>query len=114
MNGAHGIDDGALGVRIQYAVRELQDMIKSQFPTTTFELAQSPDDPDSLHLLAISDVDDPDEVGDLVVERVVALQVEEGISLHVIPLRTPARIEEALTSPSRGVGQRALRLWGGV
>jgi hypothetical protein len=42
-------------------------------------------------LLAVADVDDPDEVGDLVVERVVALQVDEGIPLHVIPLRTPER-----------------------
>lgn len=114
MNEAPGIDGGALKARMSHAIHELQDVITSQFPTTTFELIQSPDDPDSLHLLAIADVDDPDEVDDLVVERVVALQGEEGISLHVIPLRTPERIEEALASQSGVVGQRALRLWAGV
>jgi hypothetical protein len=114
MSGSRGIDGDALDARMQRAIHELQDVIKSQFPTTTFELVRGPDDPDSLHLLAIADVDDPDEVGDLVVERVAALQVEEGISLHVIPLRTPERIEEALASRSRGVGQRAVRLWGGA
>lgn len=114
MIGARGIDGGSLDARIQRAIHELQDVIKSQFPTTTFELVRNPDDPNSLHLLATADLEDPDEVGDLVVEHVIALGVEEGISLHVIPLRTPERIEVALTSQSRGVGQRAVRLWSGA
>jgi hypothetical protein len=103
-----------LDERTQQAIHELQSIITARYPTTTFELVQSPDDQAILHLLAVADVEDPDEVGDLVVERVVSLQVEEGIPLHVIPLRTPERIEEALAAGHRGGGQRTVRLWGGV
>jgi hypothetical protein len=66
-------------------------------------------------LLAVADVNDPDEVGDLVVERVVALHVEEGIPLHVIPLRTPERERVAHAAARRGAvprPTRAVRLLG--
>jgi hypothetical protein len=62
-----------LDERTLQAIDELERTIATQFPTTTFVLERSPDDPDGIHLLAIADVDDPDEVGDLVVDRVVAL-----------------------------------------
>jgi hypothetical protein len=50
------------------------------------------DDPASIHLITTVDVDDPDEVGDLVIDRVVELQVEERIPLHVIPVRPVERV----------------------
>jgi len=110
----HGIDFSELDERTRQANYELQTIITSRYPTTTYELVQSPDDPATMNLLAVADVEDPDEVGDLVVERVVALQVEAGIPVHVIPLRTPERIEEALAAGQRGEGQRTVRLWGGA
>ena len=81
--------------RTRQAIAELRDANLARYPTTTFELARAADDPRGIHLLAIAEVDDPDEVGDLVIDRVVALQVDEGIPLHVIPLRTPERIQAA-------------------
>jgi hypothetical protein len=107
---------GELDERTRQAVDELQRLITSRFPTTTFELVRSPDNPAAIHLLAVADVDDPDAVGDLVVERVVSLQVEENIPLHVIPLRTPERVEAALAADRRDASQRtgrAISLLGG-
>jgi hypothetical protein len=78
-----------LDERTRQAINELRSAITARYPTTIFEIKHSPEDSTSIHLLAIADVDDPDEVGDLVVERMVALQADEGIPLHVIPLRTP-------------------------
>ena len=48
----------------------------------------------------MADVEDLDEVGDLVVERVVTLQVDEGIPIHVIPLC------RRLMAQRDGVGRR--------
>lgn len=108
-NEERAISVDELDERMRQAIDELQAAIAARYPTTIFELVRSPDDPASLHLLAFADVDDPDEVGDLVVERVVALQVEEGIPLHVIPLRTPARVQAALATERRGGSFRAPR-----
>lgn len=97
-----------LDERTRQAIQELSETIAARYPTTTFELARAADDPRSIHLLAVADVDDPDEVGDLVVDRIVALQVNEGIPLHVIPLRTPERVQAAL-EVDRGGQWRAAR-----
>ena len=86
----------SLEARTRDAISELQSTITAHYPTATFELTRSPDDPNSILLFAIADVDDPDEVGDLVVERVVELLVDEGIPVHVIPLRTPERVQAAM------------------
>ncbi|MBI4319561.1 MAG: hypothetical protein HY675_13820 [Chloroflexi bacterium] len=77
------------------AVTQLEDIIRQKYPTAAFELSRSPEDRNSIHLTTIVDVDDPDEVGDLVIDRVVDLNVEEGIPIHVIPVRTPERIAAA-------------------
>ena len=99
-----------LDARTRQAVAELQNAIIARYPTTSFALERSPEDPASIHLLAVADVDDPDEVGDLVVERVVELQVDEGIPLHVIPLRTPEREQAAREAKRRGAAARPDRL----
>ncbi len=95
------LSDFDLDKRTQQAIEELQATIIARYPTTTFELARSPEDPDSLLLLATADVDDPDEVGDLVLDRVVEFIVEEGIPIHAIPLRTPERIQAAREAERR-------------
>jgi hypothetical protein len=74
------------------AVAELQTTIRLRYPSATFELSQAPEDPNSIHLITTVDVDDPDEVGDLVLDRVLDLNVSRGIPLHVNPVRTPERI----------------------
>lgn len=50
------------------------------------------DDPDAINLYATVDATDSDDVLDLVLPRLFALQ-DAGLPLHVIPLRTPKREE---------------------
>ena len=73
------------------ALTELQGMIAARYPATQFAVFRG-DDPDGWYLRAVVDVDDPDEVTDLVLDRLVDLQLDEGLPLHVIPIRTPERL----------------------
>ena len=49
---------------MQAAVDELQQLILAKLPTTTFTLGEAPDEPDSVYMRAIVDVDDTDDVTD--------------------------------------------------
>ena len=51
-----------------------------------------------MFVTAVVDVDDPDEVVDRFIDRLVTLQVEDSLPLHVIPVRTPARREKLLAA----------------
>ena len=48
-----------LDERAQRAVAELQGTIAQRYPTAQFEVARAADDPNSVHLIAVVDVDDP-------------------------------------------------------
>ncbi len=78
--------------RVEHALDELQTAIVARYPTATFEVSSGSDDPGSIHLVTTVDIDDPDEVGDLVIDRLIELQVDEGLPIHVVPVRTPERI----------------------
>jgi hypothetical protein len=90
-----------LDARIQSVSTELRETIQRTYPSATFEVTRSTDEPENVHLTAIVDVDDTDEVLDLVIDRVVELQVEERIPVHVIPIRTPERILAAHRSQAQ-------------
>jgi len=90
-----------LDQRTQNAITELQNTISSKYPTATFEVERAAEDPAIIHLVTTVDVDDPDEVGDLVLDRVLDLVAEERIPVHVIPVRTPERIRAALEAQAR-------------
>jgi hypothetical protein len=83
----------AYSPQMHEALIELEGMIRERYPTAIFAVGPGEDDPDAVHLTAIVDVDDPDEVMDLVVDRVMELQAEAALPLHVIPIRTPERVE---------------------
>lgn len=104
-----------LDTRARQAIAELQGTIRERYPTATFEIARAADDPAILHMITTVDVDDPDEVGDLVVDRVVELVAEEHLPIHVIPVRPAARIRaerEIGRRPSRPT--RSIRLLSGL
>jgi len=44
------------------------------------------------HITATIDVDDPDEVVDLVIDRMLELQLDDGIPVYLIPIHTPERV----------------------
>src|SRR4051812_14057262 len=98
-----------LDARVRQAIAELETAILQRYPGTSFEVSVAPDDPRQIHLNAVVDLDDPDEVGDLVLDRLLQLQVDEGIPLHVIPLRTPERIEAAAAAERGGQRPRPAR-----
>ena len=81
-----------LDPRVRSALAELSGAIREGYPDATFEVLRDHEEPENIDLLTTVDVDDPDEVLDLVIDRLVELQVEERIPVHVIPIRTPERI----------------------
>lgn len=78
----------------QQAVDELQSLIQAYYPSVVFEVGPGGDDPDGTYITAIVDVDDPDEVMDLVIDRLLTFQVEERLPIQVVPIRTPERVAE--------------------
>ena len=73
------------------AIQELEALILAQYPGTTFEITGDPDDEDIILLWATADVDDPDEVGDLVLDRMLEIQLNDGIPVYLVPISTPER-----------------------
>jgi hypothetical protein len=101
----------------QNAIAELQRIICHRYPTASFRVGLAEDDPQSIHITTIVDVDDPDEVGDLVLDRVLELQEEEGLPIHVIPIRTPERVLAELQAEPATARRRPGRmapLFGGL
>ncbi len=95
--------------RIQAALAELQDVILRQFPDTMFTITHG-DDPDGIYLKPKVDVDDLDPVADVVVRRLLDMQVEEGLPIYVIPIWPDARIDAYLLAkraPSYGAVRTA-------
>lgn len=78
--------------RIAQALAELEQTIREHYPSARFAVSHSEDEPENIHLLTTVDLADPDEIVDLVLERLVELQVEERVPVYVIPMRTPERI----------------------
>lgn len=76
---------------MQAAVTELQDLILTRYPSTVFTVGEA-DDPDGVYMRAVVDVDDPDEVTEVFIDRMIDLQVEGGLPIYVVPVRTPERL----------------------
>jgi hypothetical protein len=77
--------------RIDRALAELQRMIQAKYPAATFTIAQG-EDPAGTYLTPTVDVDDPEQVFDVVADRLLELQVEERLPVYVIPVRPIERI----------------------
>jgi hypothetical protein len=76
--------------RIIDAIKEFTGTIEKHFPVAEFGTYIG-DDPVGVYLRAVVDIDDPDEVVDLIVDRLITLQVDEELPFYVIPVRTPER-----------------------
>ena len=81
--------------QIAAAVVELQGMIRQQYPDAMFDVVQG-QDPDGCYVWTSVDTDDPDAVLDVVVDRLLTLQIEERVPVYVIPIRTPERLRAVL------------------
>lgn len=77
----------------QAALAELQQSIQAHYPDAAFHVAPGPEDRAEIHLIVVVDLEDTDEVLDLVIERLLYFQVDEGLPIYVSPRRTVARRE---------------------
>ena|SRR5215217_1040517 len=87
--------------RMSQALNELADLVRRRYPDATFQVAPAEDDPGTVHLVTRVAVDDPEEVADVVMERMLQMQVDEGLPIYLIPLRTPERIAALRQARSR-------------
>jgi hypothetical protein len=78
--------------KVQRALAELQRLIAERWPSARFAISRGEDNPEGIHLNATVDVEDPEEVLDLVIDRVVELQTEQELPIHVIPLRPVEKV----------------------
>ena len=90
---------------MEKAVNELKGRISERFPQASF-IVEEGFDPKGIYLVTTMDIADTDEVMDVVGDRLVELQVDEGLPLYVTPLRPIQRVIAELqerkhtTSPS--------------
>lgn len=77
--------------RIDEAVTELKEMIRERYPKASFATTHG-DDPEGVYLTAIVDVEDTEEVFDVVVDRLLAMEIEEGLPIYVVAVRPPERV----------------------
>ena len=87
-------------VRLEPIVDEFKQTICARFPETQFEQYIG-EDPDGLYLAAIVDIDDPDEAIDLIIDRLVDVQTEEMLPLHVVAVHNRVRSEAAIRDKQR-------------
>jgi hypothetical protein len=75
------------------ALDELKDLVRQRYPDATFRVARSPENPETVLLKPVIDVEDRDEVMDVVIDRLVELQNVEQLPLFVVPVRSKERNE---------------------
>ena len=81
-----------LDPHIQNALGELRRIILQHYPEATFHVSRAEDDPEIIHLTSTVDVEDTDEVVDVVVDRMLELQIDDGSPVYVIPVRPMERV----------------------
>jgi hypothetical protein len=73
------------------ALHELKGVITERFPHATFVVEEGVD-PEGIYLVTTVDVADTDAVIELVGDRLVELQIDEGLPIYVTPLRPIERV----------------------
>ena len=84
---------------LQQAVDELRQRIETRYPGAIIEVGPGGDDSVGTYIVATVDLDDPDEVLDFVIDRVLAFQIDDRLPIHVVPIRTPERVARLRQQP---------------
>ena len=90
---------GKLEPDMAAAIDELKGMVKARYPDATFQVAPDPEDPGAVDLIAAVDVEDIDEVLDVVIDRMLELQIEQDIPVHVLPIQPLDRVLKEMRRP---------------
>jgi hypothetical protein len=77
--------------RAQAAIDELKALISAKYPEASFTV-NTGHDPAGIYLKATVDIDDTDDVVELYIDRLVDIQVNEGIPVYVVPLQPIERV----------------------
>lgn len=80
----------------QAVVSELEAVIQERYPSASFRVRPGVDDPDATYLVATVDVEDPDEVVDLIEDRLLDLQLNQGLPIYVLPIHPPERVAQTM------------------
>jgi hypothetical protein len=91
------------------AITELKGLITARFPQAAFVVEEG-FDPEGVYLVTTVDIADTDEVIALVGDRLVALQVDEGLPIYVTPLRPIARVVAELRNREASMPPASLLL----
>ncbi|MBV9281181.1 MAG: hypothetical protein JOZ41_13955 [Chloroflexi bacterium] len=83
----------------------LKETITRTYPQATFAISRLEGEDEGIYLTATVDVDDADAVLDLVIDRLLQLQIEEGLPIYVVPIRPLARVLADMESTRRGRAQ---------
>ena len=95
--------------RIKAALDELKGLITAQFPQAAFVVEEG-FDPEGVYLITTVDIADTDDVIAVVGDRLVELQVEEGLPVYVTPLRPIERVVAELRKREATTPQVSLPL----
>jgi hypothetical protein len=79
--------------RVQTAFAEMQQRILDHHPRTTFTIGRVGDMP-GIWMTATVDLEDPDDIIDLFIDRLLEIQISEGLPIHILPEQTPERYAE--------------------
>jgi hypothetical protein len=99
------VNKNHLTERMQEAVEELKQLITERFPQAAFVVEEG-FDPEGIYLVTTVDIDDTDDVIAVVGDRLIELQVDDGLPVYVTPLRPIDRViaelrnREIATSPA--------------
>ena len=98
MKGEEWLDDP----RVQDALLELEQRIRTHYPTATIDVTHG-GEPDGVYLTATIEGANAFDVLDSIIDRLLEIQVDEGLPIYVIPVR-PDPTPEEIAPPARATG----------
>jgi len=75
--------------RVLRALDDFKQAILERYPGAAFQVSYG-GEPEGVYLEPIVDVDDMFEVLDVIMDRMLEVQIEEGLPVYVVPLRSMA------------------------
>ena len=85
--------------RLLEASTELETLIRKAYSDASFSRVWL-DDPEGMHLRVIAPVNDPEEIFNLVCDRLLHFQIEEALPLCLVPVRPVSEVLKQLRSHS--------------
>jgi hypothetical protein len=95
--------------RMKEAIDELKGLITARFPQAAFVVEEGVD-PEGVYLITTVDIADTDEVINVIGDRLVELQVDEGLPVYVTPLRPIERVVAELRNRKTAIPPVSLPL----